>query len=180
MDQGWVALLRGINVGGKNIVPMADLRRLFEESGCSSVSTYIQSGNVIFRHPTKARLELAQLLEQAVADTFGVPAVVVLRTFEEVAKVAGSHPFGTDTSQTIVTFLARKPDREGVRRLAKPDVTPDQFKVVGSDVFLHYPNGVRGARLTGTLLERHLGIAGTARNWRTVTRLADMAEAAAQ
>jgi uncharacterized protein (DUF1697 family) len=175
MNRGWLALLRGINVGGRNKVSMAGLRRVFEEAGCSSVRTYIQSGNVLFEKRDSDRLALANLLEAAVADAFGVPAAVVLRTFEEIGDLARLHPFGADTSQTFVSFLAREPDSDGVQRLLATDVAPDRFELRGSDVFLHYPNGVGGARLTGALLERQLGVAGTTRNWKTVARLAEMA-----
>lgn len=171
----WVALLRGINVGGRNIVPMAELRHLFEELGCGSVSTFIQSGNVIFTTAATDRVALALLLEGALEETFGVSNPVVLRTAEEIGRTAGSHPFGPDSSRTHVAFLVREPDPDGVRSLEEVDVAPDEFSVVGSDVFLHLPDGVGRARLTGPLLERRLGVAGTVRNWRTVTRLSELA-----
>lgn len=173
MAQGWVALLRGINLGSRNRVPMAELREVFEAAGCADVRTYIQSGNVVFSSPRRGPAALARQLEQAVADAFGVVAPVVLRTFEEIAGVAGSHPFGRDTSHSYVSFLAADPDADGVARLAEL-AGEDGLSVAGRDVFLRYPNGVRGARLTGPLLERHLGTPGTVRNWRTVTKLAEL------
>ena len=175
---GWVALLRGINVGGHNRVPMAGLRSVFEEQGCGSVSTYIQSGNVVFTKKASDRARLARLLEQAVEEAFGVSPTVVLRTFEEIGGVIRSHPFGRDSSKTYVAFLAQEPHREDVRELKRLDVAPDRIEVAGSDVFLHFPNGLQGARLTAAQLERHLRVPATVRNWRTVTRLAEMAETA--
>jgi uncharacterized protein (DUF1697 family) len=173
-DHGWVALLRGINVGGKNKVPMAELRQLFEATGCGSVSSYIQSGNVLFTNGSSDRVAVARQLEQAVEETFGVSNPIVLRTFAELVRVARGHPFGADTSQTYVAFLAREP--EDAQALESLDVAPDRFELVGSDVYLHYPNGVTGARLGGAVLERRLGVAATIRNWRTVTRLAELAD----
>ncbi len=178
-EQGWVALLRGINVGGRNTVPMAELRRLFEENGCNSVSSFIQSGNVLFTNDAPDRFALARQLEQAVAETFGVSSPIVLRTSAELGRVAGSHPFGADTSKTNVAFLGNDPRPEDVRSLRSVDVAPDRYEVVGSDVFLHYPNGVHGARLSGALLERYLGVTATTRNWRTVTCLAELADSLA-
>jgi uncharacterized protein (DUF1697 family) len=175
---GWVALLRGINVGGKNSVPMAQLRNAFEEAGAADVATYIQSGNVVLTHASSDRAALAKQLEDAVRDTFGVSSTIVLRTFAELTKVARAKPFGPDNSNTHVTFLERKPTAAAIKSLADLEISPDEVKVVGSDAFLRYPNGVSGSRLTGPLLERRLGVAGTARNWRTVTRLAAMASAA--
>jgi uncharacterized protein (DUF1697 family) len=170
---GWVALLRGINVGGRNIVPMAELRRLFEESGCSSVSSYIQSGNVLFEHDSPDR----EALERAVATTFGVSSPIVLRTSESLAQIVAAHPFGADASQTHVAFLGQEPDDASA--LDSLEIAPDRYEVVGSDVYLHYPNGVHGSRLSGALLERHLGVPVTVRNWRTVTRLAELADSLA-
>jgi uncharacterized protein (DUF1697 family) len=172
---GWLALLRAINLGPRNKVPMAGLRELFERLGCESVRTYIQSGNVLFESRASDCTALARRLESAVAEAFGVSSAVVLRTFGELREVAGSHPFGAGVEKTHVAFLANEPDPEGVRRLLALDVAPDRFELRGADLFLHYPNGVQGARLTGSLLERSLGVAGTVRTWRTVTRLAELA-----
>lgn len=178
VQNGWVALLRGINLGPRNRVAMADLRRTFEAAGCTSVQTYIQSGNVVFRHAGSDREALAAGLERAVKKELNVSAAIVLRTFAELAKVARAHPFGQDNSHTVVTFLAEKPSPAAVRSLAKLEIGEDRYRVVGQDAFLHYPNGFQGARLTGALLERRLGVPGTARNWRTVLKLAELAESA--
>ena len=175
---GWVALLRGINVGGRNSVPMAELRRVFEANDAEAVSTYIQSGNVVFMHKVSDRAALARRLDAAVKDSFDVPAAVILRTFREIAHVARATPFGDDNSKTQVVFLAEKPAAKAVRELESLDLEPDRVEVVGSEVFLHYPNGISGARLSSAQLERKLGVAGTGRNWRTVTRLAAMADEA--
>ena len=177
-DHGWVALLRAINLGARNKVAMAELRRLFQELGCGDVRTYIQSGNVVFTSSSPDRVALARQLEDAVNARFGVPARVILRTFAEVRRVADSHPFGAETSNTHVAFLAEEPTAESVRRLEAADIAPDRFALAGRDVFLHYPDGVQGSRLSGALLERNLGVAATVRNWNTVTRLAEMATAA--
>ena len=105
-------------------------------------------------------------------------STVVLRTWPELRRLAASHPFGADTSKSAVTFLAEKPTAAAVRRLRELDVAPDEAKVVGRDVLIHYPNGIQGSRLTGALLERTLGVQGTNRNWRTVARLAELIDAA--
>jgi uncharacterized protein (DUF1697 family) len=161
----WVALLRGINVGGRNKVPMAELRRLFEECGCTEVSSYIQSGNVLFTADEPDRA----VLEAAVAENFGVTSPIVLRSSEQLARIVAAHPFGADTSHTHVAFLGATPGA-----FDPPNVAPDRFELVGSDVYLQYPNGVHGSKLTGALLERRLGVTATIRNWRTVTRLAEL------
>lgn len=175
MAATWVALLRGINVGGRNTVPMAALRRVCEEAGCGDVRTVIQSGNVVFTSDDRDRAQLRQRLEEAVATAFDVPSTVVLLKAAELGALVRAHPFGDDGAHTFVTFLAEKPKPDAVRALADRDVAPDRVEVRGSDVFLHLPNGVTGARLSGTLVERLLGVPGTARNWRTVTKLVELA-----
>jgi uncharacterized protein (DUF1697 family) len=167
---GWVALLRGVNVGGRSTVPMAGLRGVFEEAGYESVRTYINSGNVLFEG---AKPDAAKL-EQAVAQTFGVNATVVLRTFAELREVAGSHPFGDDTSHTFVAFLAEKPARDAGRSLAEVDAGDDLYELRGRELFLQYPNGLRNAKLGAGVFERRLGVRATVRNWNTVTKLAEL------
>jgi uncharacterized protein (DUF1697 family) len=178
-DQVWVALLRGINLGRNKRIAMADLRAAYEAAGCGEVRTYIVSGNVVFTSDTgvRRRAVLAKRLEAAVEDTCGVAAWVALRTAAEIAAVVDADPFGGDTSSTYVTFLQAKPSAAAVRRLEALDVEPDLVAVVGTEVYVRYPNGLANGRLTGALLDKTLGMQGTNRNWRTVTRLAEMARA---
>ena len=177
--QVWVALLRAVNLGARNKVPMARLREVVAELGGDSVATYIQSGNVVFARGKAAdRTRLTKELETAIESEFGVAAAVVLRTAAEIEKLAKSHPLGREGSQTHVAFLAAKPSAKAVRALDQLDLGADRFEVRGSDLFLHYPNGVQGSQLSAGRIEKTLGIAATVRNWRTVTRLAEMAKEA--
>lgn len=168
-EMTWIALLRGVNVGGRAKVPMADLRALFEQLGFADVRTYIQSGNVLFEGKPER-----EAIERAVRERFGVPAAVLLRTGEQLERVVAGHPFGADTSRTNVAFLAERPPAAAVRALAAVDSGDERVDVAGDHVYLHYPDGYGRARLTGALVERHLGPA-TVRNWRTVTTLAELA-----
>jgi uncharacterized protein (DUF1697 family) len=173
MEQGWVALLRGINLASRNRIAMADLRRVFEEAGCRDVRTHAGSGNVVFRKRVKDRARLARTLERAVEDELGVAAAVVLRTPAELRRVLAAHPFGPDTSKTHVSFLAAKPPARAAREVAAADVAPDRIEVRGTEIFLHHPNGRQGTRVKASLLTP-LGIA-TDRNWRTIAKLAELA-----
>jgi uncharacterized protein (DUF1697 family) len=171
MASTWVALLRAINLGSRNKVPMAELRQIFEDAGCESVRTYIQSGNVVFEQARPKRATL----EAAVADAFGLQIPIVLRRARQIRDLVQAHPFGADTSKSHVAFLAEKPDRAALRALSELNIKPDRFELAGPDIVLHYPNGFSGARLTAAQLEKRLGVPATFRNWRTVTRLAEMA-----
>ena len=170
----WVALLRAVNLGARNKVPMAELRARLEAAGFEGVRTYIASGNVIFDGPG-GRAAVAHRLEQRIADEFGVDTTAIVRRPEELAAVVEGHPFGADTALSHVVFLARKPGAEAAKRLAAADHSPDQAVLVGMDVYLRYPAGVQGSRLSAARLERLLEVRATHRNWRTVAKLAELA-----
>jgi uncharacterized protein (DUF1697 family) len=174
MERTWIALLRGVNVGGRGKVPMAELRRALGEAGLEDVQTYIQSGNVVFTSAA-ARAKLAPLVEEVVAESFSVKTTVMVKTGTEIEQLIAAHPFGADTSRTYVTFLAGKPKPAAVKRLEALDVEPDRAVVAGAEVYLHHPNGAGRPRLTGAALERALSLPGTNRNWRTVLKLAELA-----
>ena len=173
----WVALLRAVNLGARNKVPMAELRALLSGAGYGDVRTYIASGNVLLDGP-QARSTIAGELERLIADAFQVKTTAVMRTPKELASVVAGHPFGVDTSQSHVVFLAERPGSQAARQLAAADHSPDRALLVGADVYLRYPAGVQGSRLSTARLERLLGTPGTHRNWRTVAALAELATVA--
>ena len=173
MASRWIALLRAVNLGPRNKVPMAELRRLFEEAGAEDVQTWIQSGNVVF---SLAKPDAAKL-ETAIAKKLGVETVVVLRSAAQLKKLAGAHPFGRDTSNSHVAFFVERPRAAALRKVADLDIGDNKYEVIGRDVALYYPRGVQGATLTTAKLEQILGIQGTARNWRTVAKLAELGAA---
>ena len=156
-------------------MPMAELRDVLTGAGFEAVRTYIASGNVVFRHAEPDRATLAGTIEELVEGSFGVTTTAILRTAGELRAIVDAHPFGRDTSNSHVTFLAAEPDAAALTRLEPLDGEPDAFHLVGRDVFLHYPNGIQGSRLTGALLERRLGVPGTNRTWKSVERIAELA-----
>ena len=171
MASRWIALLRAVNLGPRNKVPMAELRRIVEEAGAEDVRTWIQSGNVVFSQSKPDAVKLEAAIEQEL----GVRTVIVLRSAAQMKKLAGSHPFGRDTSNSHVAFFVEKPRAAALRQVAELDLGDNKFELIGSDVALYYPTGVQGATLTTAKLEKILGIQGTARNWRTVEKLAELA-----
>ena len=169
----WVALLRAVNLGARNKVPMTELRKRLEAAGYEGVRTYIASGNVILEGP-RNRAALAGDLERLIAKAFRGDTTAILRTPKELAAVVAGHPFGADTSHSHVVFLDAKPKRATADRLAALDPSPDRAVLAGSDVYLHYPAGYSGSRLSAAQLERLLAVRGTHRNWRTVAKLAEL------
>ena len=174
----YVALLRGINVGGRSRVVMADLRKLFEDLGHADVRTYVQSGNVIFRAADEQPAMLERAIEARIEDVMGASTTVLLRTAAEVARVASNNPYlgrEDDVSKLHVTFLAAEPAPERAARLVPPPGQPEELALVGREVYLLYPNGYGRSKLTNAYIERRLGVAATNRNWNTVTKLRDLA-----
>ena len=175
----YVALLRGVNVGGKNRLPMADLRGIFAEAGCAGVRTYIQSGNAVFEATQDLAEAVPELVTQAILRRFGYDTVVVVRSGEELRQIATSNPFDTsgDPRFLHVAFLKDMPSDEAVSSLDPDRSPPDEFTVRGRDVYLRYPNGVARTKLTNDYLAARLQTVSTMRNWRTVLRLLEMVEA---
>ena len=167
-----VALLRGLNVGGKNRLAMADLVGVFERAGCSEVRTYIQSGNVVFTVSAALVRTLAYTITDAVAHEFGLRVPVVLRTAEALALVVADSPFATaDPAALHVMFLATAPSASAVAGLDPKQSPGDRFVVRGCEVYLHCPNGMARTKLTNDWFDRKLATTGTVRNWNTVMRL---------
>jgi uncharacterized protein (DUF1697 family) len=171
-----VALLRAVNVGGRNLVAMAGLRELFVEHGHRHVTTYLNSGNVVFTpaSPESADIPpaaLAQELEAAFVRRFGFASPIVLRTGDEMAAVARSHPFAAierDGVRLHVVFLAEDPDPSAVAALDPHRSPPDEYVVDGREIYVWYPTGAGRTKLSFD----GLGTPATARNWKTVTKLA--------
>jgi uncharacterized protein (DUF1697 family) len=170
----WVVLLRAVNLGPDNKVPMAELRALLEAAGYGSVRTYIASGNVLLDGP-RGRGDLGPALERLVADAFGVTTRVILRKPRELAAMVAAHPFGADTSETHVAFLAARPAKAEAARLEAVDPGSDRAILAGAEVYLRLPRGVHGSRLSIARVESLLGVPATLRNWRTVAALAELA-----
>ena len=176
-----VALLRGVNVGGKNKLPMADLARLFVQAGCSAVRTYIQSGNVVFTAKPAVAADLPATIEAAIAKRFGLRVPVVLRSAAELDRIVTSNPLlaeGFAEESLHVAFLKDRPSAASGKRLDPQRSPEDRFVLRGSDLFLALPGGVPGSKLTTAYLDATLGTTCTARNWRTVRKLAAMASGA--
>ena len=176
MTASYVAMLRGINVGGRARVSMADLRATLVDMGLDNVSTCIQSGNVLFRSSISPA-QLPPAIEQAVDGAFGLAVKVVVRTSAQLADVVKYNPLATggrDLTRLHVTFLASKPAAARVASIDAEGFLPDEIEVLDREVYLHCPAGYGRTKLDNTFLERTLGTVGTTRNWNTVTTLARM------
>jgi uncharacterized protein (DUF1697 family) len=168
----YVGFLRGVNVGGRNRLPMAELRTLAESLGYADVRTFIQSGNLVFS--ASGRVAPAAL-EAAIATHFGLEVPVVLRTAAELEAAVRANPFAAaDLSRLHVGFMAGPPAASGLAVLERAPFLPEEFAVQGADVYLYLPEGVARTKLP-RYLERRLGLPMTVRNWKTLGSLAELA-----
>ncbi len=178
--QRQVALLRGVNVGGKNKLPMSDLVAMFVEVGCEDVSSFIQSGNVLFRASAKLTAQLTDLIAKMIADRFGYRTPVLVRTREQLQDVVDFNPFveaGGDEDTLYVMFLAQIPDSSAVASLDPDRSPPDSFEVCGREIYLELINGAAKTKLTNDYFDRKLDTISTSRNWRTVNKLLELMKA---
>jgi uncharacterized protein (DUF1697 family) len=174
-----VALLRAVNVGGRNRIAMAQLRELLEGLGYGEVRTHLQSGNAVFTAPGISPERLAREIEGALVEELGLAAKVLVRSRAELERAVAANPLlelADDHARLLVTFLSEAPDREVVGELAPADFEPDVFAVGEREIYAWYPDGVRATRLSNAFWERRLGVVATGRNWNTVTRLLELME----
>jgi len=176
-DPKYVAFLRGINVGGKHKVPMKDLTRIVEGLGYRNVSTYIQSGNVLFSASPALAKRAPRLIQTAIVQQLGIEVPVVMRTATELEQVLRNNPFLVKTREThrlYVAFLATTPTRTQITALDAQLSAPDQFNVVGDTIFLSLQNGVAKTKLTNKYFDAKLTTTSTLRNWNTVQKLVEL------
>jgi uncharacterized protein (DUF1697 family) len=173
-----IALLRGINVGGHNRLPMATLRELFVAAGASEVATYIQSGNVVFAAPARLAGAIATEVRAAIEAELGLEIPLVVRTAAAFAKVARAHPFldaVPEPKLAMVGFLDRKPSASKRASFDPAARSPgDRVELRGQEVYLGFPSGSGRSKLDAAWLDRSLGVTSTWRNWLTVEKLAQM------
>jgi uncharacterized protein (DUF1697 family) len=177
MSATYLALLRGVNVGGKNLLPMKDLVVMCSEAGCEDVRSYIQSGNIIFRASPRIAAGLSGRIATQIATRFGYRTPVVLRTAEQLGDVISSNPFlkaGAAEDALHVLFLADLPSPLSIDKLDPERSRPDTFFVRGQEIYLQLPNGAGRSKLTNAYFDSKLTTTSTGRNWRTVTKLFEL------
>lgn len=168
----FIALLRGINIGGHKRIKMSDLKRMLENMGLANVQTYIQSGNVIFQAAGDAEV-LRQRIEQEIELAFGFTVPVILRTAAELNRLIENCPY-PEMPGLNVAFLSGQPSPEAVQELLSCNSGNDDFHIVDKDIYVLYKEDMRKTLLTTNFFEKKLKVYMTMRNWNTVSKLADM------
>jgi uncharacterized protein (DUF1697 family) len=174
----YIALLRGINVGGNKRIKMEQLRKSFEALGLDRVATYIQSGNVVFKAGKGSPSSLSRRIEEKILADFGHSVSVVLRTADEMKQTIANNPFikdrGIDPKKLHVMFLSNVPVSSALDKLETMTMRPDRSCCLGKEIYLYLPNGTAQSTLMKTPLDRMLSVVTTTRNWNTVNQLLQM------
>lgn len=175
-----IAFLRGINVSGHNILPMAELRGMMTGLGYEGVQTYIQSGNILFRSKETNHAKLAATLQDQIFQHFGIQSPVIIRTaheLENVLKADGRlHEKETLLDRIYYTFLADFPAAENIEKLRSYPAGSDLSTVQGKEVYLYCPGGYGSTKLNNNLIEKLLGVTATTRNLKTVQKMITLAQ----
>jgi uncharacterized protein (DUF1697 family) len=171
----YVALLRGINVGGNKKVPMADLRDMTTGLGFEGAKTLLQSGNLVFDGKDQSTARLEGIFEAATKKTIGVDCSYLIRTADEWASIVAKNPFRqfaeSDSARLALTCCREAPDADGLKTLRLEARGDEDFKVVGRELYVWYPDGLGQSRLASALSKNKLGTVCTARNWNTVMKI---------
>ncbi|MET7302466.1 DUF1697 domain-containing protein [Embleya sp. NPDC005575] len=172
----YVALLRGVNVGGHRRVPMADLRRVLTELGYAEVKTLLQSGNAVFEAAEQPTADLVAAIEAKLVGEFGFAVDVMVRSGAELRAVVAANPLEvSDPVRFAVAFLSPAADPAVLDAVDPDSYAPDLLRVGEHELYMYFPNGLGKARLS-PILTRKLGDKATVRNWNTVTKLLAMVE----
>lgn len=177
----YIALLRGINVGGHKNVAMSDLRRFLEQLGFDDVRSLLQTGNLVFRGDTRSGVHLERLLEVQAEERLDLGTAFFVRTTKEWRKVIDRNPFPdaaeSDPGHLVVMFLKDAPPATATGALQRAMKGPEMMRADGRQLYIVYPAGIARSRLNIKLIEDKLGTRGTGRNWNTVLKLALLADA---
>ncbi|HEY2497363.1 MAG TPA: DUF1697 domain-containing protein [Candidatus Angelobacter sp.] len=175
-----ISMLRGVNVGGRNLIKMDALKTLCVSLKLKDPQTFIQSGNVVFKTEEKDLAKLSKRIQDAIEKTFGFRPGVVLRTAAELRDVIARNPFakrsGIEPGKLLVNFLAANPGSEAREAALAIKTDPEELHIIGREVYIYFPNGQGRSKLPWAKIERALQTSGTGRNWNSVTKMLEIAE----
>lgn len=179
----YLALLRGINVSGKNIIKMDDLRSRLEAAGYTNIKTYIQSGNVLFVSPVKSKQKLAGAFEKFITEQYGYTISVFVLDAGDVEKAVASMPFsdgrepeGPGSKKLYVTFLSDVPSDENMEKLRQAPIGEDKIEVIDNVLYFKLESRASESKLSNNLIETKLKLRATTRNWNVTLKLLELLE----
>jgi len=175
MLKTYIALLRGINVGGHKKVPMAELRELLTKSGLENVSTYIQTGNIFFQTSEKSILNIEAIIQKAIIDHFGFEVSVLVKTREDLKRIFNACPFSEEKKKrSYFTILHSIPNAELVKVASEKVYEGEEYQIINDCIYYFCEKGYGKAKFNMNLFQRKLKTKATARNYRTMAKLLEM------
>ncbi|MCB9360500.1 MAG: DUF1697 domain-containing protein [Flavobacteriales bacterium] len=176
-----IALLRGINVSGHKLIKMTELKEMFEKAGFSNVSTYIQSGNIVFSAKEKDTVSIQEIIQTNILKTFGFDVNVQVLTAEKLNRIMENHSFLDEHKDQLkaiyYTLLAEKPNGELVNELEKLEQIDEFFNITDEVIYCFYPNGYGKAKWHNVFFEKKLKVNCTTRNYNTMNKLTELSKA---
>jgi uncharacterized protein (DUF1697 family) len=177
----YIALLRGINVSGHKLIKMTELKEMFEKAGFSNVSTYIQSGNVVFSAKEKDVDSIQGVIKTNILKTFGFEVDILVLTAEKLKQIKENHSFlaGNENQLKAIyfTLLAEKPNEELINELGKLEQIDEFFNITDEVIYCFYPNGYGKAKWHNVFFEKKLKVNCTTRNYNTMNKLTELSKA---
>lgn len=173
-----IAVLRGINVGGKRKLLMADLKELMNKLGFKDILTYIQSGNIVFSSEFPPKIIETQI-EKAIKEQFDYDVPVIVKEAKSIEKAVQNNPYfheSIDLKTLHITFLKDVPSKDNIKAILEIDVKPDQFTIVEDNVYLFVEGKFHQSKLTNNFFEKKLGVGATTRNWKTTLKLLELSK----
>lgn len=175
----YIALLRGINVSGQKIIKMELLRKALTELDFENVSTYIQSGNILFRSPISDPKKIEKQIHDLIEKHFKFDVSVIVVTPDDLKSVIAKNPFAgekIEEPQPYVAFLSQEPTTENISVLKSIDFQNDRFVIVDQSMYLHYADSAGKTKLSNAIIEKKLKLTATSRNWKTIKKLIELSE----
>ena len=175
--QPYIAMLRGINVSGQKKIKMADFKKHLQQLNFKDVQTYIQSGNAVFKNKKSTPKALEEKIAKKILDEYGFEVSVIVKNPEELRNVLKNNPFvkDKDLNRLYVTFLSDEPKQDNLKKLKGIDQGPEEYVLKGKIIYGYAPHGYGKAKMSNNFFENKLKVTATTRNWKTVNKLADMA-----
>jgi uncharacterized protein (DUF1697 family) len=176
----YISILRGINVSGHRMIKMEAIRQLYVDMNCRQVQSYIQSGNIIFKHQKVKPQELEKEIKKNIFKSFKLDVPVLVIEYKPLKQIIEGNPFIKDSAKNTaylhITFLSSKPGNDVIEKLEKTKYPPNDFRVSDKAVYLYCPNGYSNCKLTNNFIENKLKVTVTTRNWKTAFELYSMAK----
>lgn len=171
-----ISILRGINLGSHNKIPMPELKALYEKAGFKNVTTYIQSGNVMFSADKEKIETLPDKIQEFIFKKYKFQVPVIVRTLDEMQALVKANPMvkDKDIEKLHVTFLSDIPQKEHLEKIKTYKYPPDEYTIIGKEIYVFCPNGYGNTKLSNNFFESKLKVTATTRNWRTVNELLRM------